>query len=172
MTKTKPPRYTCKKCSHTWTSRKHGAKYNKPSQCPRCHTHCWDSTKEAKTGRPRKQVLPPPSPPPVLSYEDASNTGGAEWHDCMWFDDTAEIPESCTERGYNVATVEIPLQVVDVTWRDIQGTNDTKTRPAAHPSERGCFVTMPLVLCRVHASMTNRRALEAGHEEYMRKLAL
>lgn len=124
--------YTCSKCGHTWIGRKNSL----PVACPnkKCQSRLWNESSNQKT---------------ILQYEDFSNQGGQEWDLCMFFDDKAEVIESCMELGINVATIEVPFGTVDVTWRDIRYPL-SETRPAAHPSERGCYTTMPLVLCQQH----------------------
>jgi hypothetical protein len=81
-------------------------------------------------------------------------TAGEEWHACMYFDDSSPIVEVCAEQGENVATIEVPLGVVDVTWRRQLARaltyDNSVSKPAAHYLERGCYVTMPLVLCAEH----------------------
>lgn len=104
--------------------------------------------------------------PITIDYEDATNTGGSEWYGCMWFDDQSDVPEGCAERGYNVGHLEVPLQTVDVTWRvGTRGFTTEHTRPAAHPSERGCYTTMPLVLCTPHTMQIAKRSVQYKVEE-------
>jgi hypothetical protein len=73
---------------------------------------------------------------------------------CMFFDDTSDAPDGCIYTGQNVGTIEVPLWVVDATWRsDITRAlkfDNALVKPAAHYFERGCYLTMPLVLCLNH----------------------
>jgi hypothetical protein len=73
---------------------------------------------------------------------------------CMFFDDMSDAPDGCMDTGQNVGTIEVPLWTVDATWRsDITKAlkfDNSITKPAAHYFERGCYLTMPLVLCLNH----------------------
>lgn len=105
-----------------------------------------------KRGRPSKAALYDR----MMQQEEFEQEGnaGQEWHTCMYFNDKSDVPEFCREPGENVATIEVPLSVVDITWRTglapIKTYLGTKVYPAAHPLERGCYTTMPLVLCEKH----------------------
>lgn len=136
--------HKCNICNYEWKGRKPrlGGKY--PVACPKCQSRIWH------TGTQKETVSLEIAE--TIDYEDATNQGGKEWHVCMYFDDTSDVIASCVLPGINVATIEVPLGVVDVTWRNI-------TRPASHPSERGCYITMPLVLCLNHVQLLQQRAL-------------
>lgn len=87
-------------------------------------------------------------------FFESEGTPGYEWYACMYFDDTSEVPESCGNDGVQVGTIEVPLQTVDVMWRrDLARAltyDNARIEPAEHPLSRGCFITMPLVLCDEH----------------------
>lgn len=157
-------KHRCKMCNYTWNGRKTRTG-NLPKQCPHCHSTVWQ-TGERRIRETAKRLIKKHSKSldilaqeevqETMNYEDATNQGGYEWHACMFFDDTKEIVEVCSEWGYNVATIEVPLATVDVSWRE-KPYALWQTRPAAHPSERGCYMTMPLVLCAAHTTILMER---------------
>jgi hypothetical protein len=87
-------------------------------------------------------------------FFEQEGTAGIEWHACMYFNDSADVPEGCTATGTQVATIEVPLATVDVMWRrDVRAAltyHNAQIAQAEHPLSRGCYVTMPLVLCAQH----------------------
>lgn len=149
--------YRCKMCGYVWKPRKRKSTTPHPKSCPSCKSTMW-RTGERKAPTPTTRMFPT-----TIDYEDASNQGGQEWHACMWFDDRQDVPEACSEQGYNIATIEVPLSTVDVTWRNL---STWQTRPAAHPSERGCYMTMPLVLCYAHATAIMKEAVSTTIDAY------
>jgi hypothetical protein len=86
-------------------------------------------------------------------FEQEGESGQA-WDGCMYFDDESGVPKVCSEMGVHIATIEVPLATVDVMWRrDLNAAltyHNTQVAPAEHPLSRGCFITMPLVLCAEH----------------------
>lgn len=147
------PEFECKRCGHQWNRRRNTyTQDGSPKLCPKCKSPYWQTVRTRATGAKRTKHLPPQ--PVTFDYEDITNAGGEEHSLCMYFDDESDVPQSCMEPGHNVATIEVPLYVVDVTWRNL---NVQQTRPAAHPSERGCYVTMPLVLCLTHLKLMRAR---------------
>lgn len=103
-------------------------------------------------GRPK--ITPVQRDDSDADFFEQEGEAGQEWHMCMWFYDTTDAPHSCNEEGKNVGTIEIPLGVVDVMWRrDLRTAltyQNAHVRPAEHPLSRGCYITMPLVLCPTH----------------------
>lgn len=73
----------------------------------------------------------------------------------MYFSKINNVLTTCSKPADQIATIEIPLGIVDLTYlQDVVRLGDysvrSQRRLAAHPSERGCFMTMPLVLCDEH----------------------
>lgn len=104
-----------------------------------------------KRGRPKR------APDADQTDFEQDGTAGTTWDACMYFYDDSDVPESCGGMGRHVATIEVPLATVDVMWRrDLNAAliyANMVIAPAEHPMSRGCFVTMPLVLCDYHRNL-------------------
>jgi hypothetical protein len=111
-----------------------------------------------KRGRPKRA----PDADQTLWEQDGE--AGTKWDACMYFDDASDVPESCMDMGQHIATIEVPLATVDVMWRrDLNAAltyANMVIAPAEHPMSRGCFITMPLVLCDKH-----RRSMAAVDQD-------